>query len=460
MRAERVDVDPDDEVASRRTLRRGRLLAAGALLCYLAAAVLAVLLLRGDVVRALGVVVCVLLAVPAIWFAVTRTGLARLVAAVVLVLLGVAAVALVASALDTLWTLLAVVVLGFVGSRLGDAALDTVATLEPDRGRKVPAARHGVLIVNPRSGDGKAERAGLADLARRRGIEVIELTEGSDLEELAEGAVESGADVIGMAGGDGSQALVASVAARHDVPFVCVPAGTRNHLALDLGLDRDDLPTALKAFGPCRQRRIDLATVNGQVFVNNVSLGVYAKIVQAPEYREAKGATTATMLPELLGPESDGFDLAFTDDTGTEHAEAQLIQVSNNAYALRGGGFGTRPRLDRGVLGIAAVEVQGALDVGRFLALQAAGQLSRFQGWAEWTAPTFEVRSSEPVEAGVDGEATTLDPPLRFEVLPRAVAVRIPPGAPGASPAARRQRSILTIFTGRPTTHAHGGTDG
>jgi diacylglycerol kinase family enzyme len=382
------------------------------------------------------------------------------VAGIVLVVLTVGIVALMASALDTLWALVLVAVLGFVGSRLGDAALDTIATLEPDRARKVPAARHGVLIVNPRSGDGKAGRADLTALARRRGIEVVELTPGTDLEQLAEDAVASGADVIGMAGGDGSQALVASVAARHGVPYVCVPAGTRNHLALDLGLDRDDLAGALKAFGACRERRIDLATVNGRVFVNNVSLGVYAKIVQAPEYREAKGATTATMLPELLGPESEGFDLAFTDDTGTEHSGAQLIQVSNNAYALRGGGFGTRPRLDRGVLGIAAVEVQGALDVGRFLALQAAGQLGRFQGWTEWTAPTFEVRSTAPIEAGVDGEALLLEPPLRFEMLPRAVAVRIPPGAPGVSPAARRQRSILTIFRGRPTTHALGGTDG
>ena len=100
-----------------------------------------------------------------------------------------------------------------------------------------------------------------------------------------------------MAGGDGSQALVASVAARHEIPHVCVPAGTRNHFALDLGLDRNDVVGALDAFGDGVERRIDLASVNGRTFVNNASLGLYAEIVQSPEYRDAKLRTAAAMCP-------------------------------------------------------------------------------------------------------------------------------------------------------------------
>ncbi len=107
-----------------------------------------------------------------------------------------------------------------------------------------------------------------------------------------------------MAGGDGSQAVVAAVAAAHDLPFVCVPAGTRNHFALDLGVDRDDVVGALDAYGDARQARIDLAEVNGRVFVNNVSLGVYARIVASDEYRDAKLRTAAKMLPTLLGPDA------------------------------------------------------------------------------------------------------------------------------------------------------------
>ena len=97
----------------------------------------------------------------------------------------------------------------------------------------------------------------------------------------------------------------------HDLPYVCVPAGTRNHLALDLGLDRDDVVGALDAFSSGGERPIDLAFVNERVFVNNVSLGIYAEIVQSDAYRDAKLATVESMLPELLGPRAKPFDLRF-----------------------------------------------------------------------------------------------------------------------------------------------------
>ena len=130
------------------------------------------------------------------------------------------------------------------------------------------------------------------------------LQPGDDMLDLARDAIDRGADVIGMAGGDGSQALVASVAAERGIPMVVIPAGTRNHLALDLGIDRDDVVGALDAFDAAVERPMDLAEVNGHVFVNNVSLGLYAAIVQSPEYRDAKADTTLSALPRLLGPGS------------------------------------------------------------------------------------------------------------------------------------------------------------
>jgi len=145
-----------------------------------------------------------------------------------------------------------------------------------------------------------------------------------------------------MAGGDGSQALVASVAARHDVPHVCVPAGTRNHFALDLGLDRTDVVGALDAFTDGVERRIDLAAVNGRMFVNNASLGLYAEIVQSPDYRDAKVKTAASILPDLLGPDTAPLDLRYTGPDGQRHPTAQLILVSNDPYQLDyPGGRGT-----------------------------------------------------------------------------------------------------------------------
>jgi len=167
--------------------------------------------------------------------------------------------------------------------------------------RPADPARKGVLIINPKSGGGKAERFNLPEEARKRGVEPLLLGTGDNLCELADRAITQGADVIGMAGGDGSQALVVRVAMQRDVAHVCVPAGTRNHFALDLGLDRDDVIGALDAFTDGVERRIDLASLNEHIFVNNASLGVYARVVQHDEYRDGKLGTWKRMLPEVLG---------------------------------------------------------------------------------------------------------------------------------------------------------------
>ncbi len=230
-----------------------------------------------------------------------------------------------------------------------------------------------------------------------------------------------------MAGGDGSQALVATVAARHDVAHVCVPAGTRNHFALDLGLDRDDVVGALDAFTDGVERRIDLARVNDRVFVNNASLGVYAKVVQSDAYRDAKLETWTSMLPDLLGPDAEPIDLEFTAPDGSSCDDAPLVLVSNNPYQLTSlAGAGTRVRIDTGLLGVVAARVRSAADVSKLVALELVGQVGRFPGLMTWSTQEFEVRSNGPVEVGLDGEALVLDPPLRFTSLPGALRVRLP----------------------------------
>ena len=197
----------------------------------------------------------------------------------------------------------------------------------------VPA--HPVLLCNPWSGGGKVQRFGLAEVASELGVETVVLDHGLDLGELAQGAIEEGADCLGMAGGDGSQALVASIAVEHGLPFVCVSAGTRNHFALDLGLDRRDPRKSVLALRDAVERRVDYATVNGRFFVNNVSpLGVYATIVQEEGCREAKADTTKRLLPEMLGDPEQQFDLQFVTPDGEEVDGPFLIMVSNNPYVL------------------------------------------------------------------------------------------------------------------------------
>jgi diacylglycerol kinase family enzyme len=402
-------------------------------------AVVVVVLLRRPLTLVLAVA-CVLVGLGAAAYAVTRPGIRRTLAAVLAVLaLGAAVVLIFAAAggLLVLGLLVGLILLGAAATRHALGRDIRSLKSSPTPGTAVGPAARPVLLMNPKSGGGKVGRFDLVEEARRRGIEPVVLAPGDDLLELAERAMAGGADVVGMAGGDGSQALVAGVAAAHDVGFVCVPAGTRNHLAMDLGLDRDDVVGALDAFGEAVERRIDLGLVGERVFVNNATAGLYAKIVQSPAYRAHKVGTALELLPAMLGPEATPFDLRFTGPDGTEHASAHLILVSNDRYQLGSGeGFGSRRSIDGGNLGIVAATFRSSAELARLLESGASGRNWRPPGWVEWADASFQLDSDEPVEIGIDGEAMVLDPPIRFRTLPGALRVRIPLSAPGYSPAA------------------------
>lgn len=302
-----------------------------------------------------------------------------------------------------------------------------------------PPARRGVLIMNPRSGDGKAEENHLELECRARGIEPVVLAEGDDLTEVARRVIAGGADVIGMAGGDGSQAIVASEASAAGLPFVVIPAGTRNHFALDLGLDRNDVVGALAGFTRPVARTVDLARVNDRFFVNNASLGLYAEVVASEEYRGAKVRTTLDTLPDLIGPDSDMPELRIVESSGNERPAGHVLLISNNSYSLDTiGGLGTRPHLDTGRLGVVSVVLATRGDLRELVALEAAHHLDSYPGWREWEDSTLEViAEQDEVAIALDGEAMTMSTPLRFEILPGALTVLLPSDAPGRSPAAR-----------------------
>ena len=429
-----------------------RRLAAMAAVLGLVAAVAAgvVSLTQGSLVRLVVAAVVLVVAVVGLWYVVASRGAARLAGGVFAVAAVVVVVLVVLTGPHNGLAFEASLVLVAVSAVAANYALGRPGGIseqaEPAARTRVASARHPVLIMNRWSGGGKVEKFKLVEECNQRGIEAVVLEHGDDLLELAKDAIGRGADVIGMAGGDGSQALVASVAAKHDVPHVCIPAGTRNHFALDLGLDRDDVIGALDAFGEAVERRIDLATVNGRVFVNNASMGIYAKIVQSPEYRDAKIKTAAAMLPDMLGDGSEPFDLRFAGPAGEEIVTAHMILVSNDAYELdHFDGRGTRPTLDSGTLGIVAAQIVNAREAVEFTRLEAIGRIRQFSGWLEWDTPSFRVDSGGLVEIGIDGEAMSLEPPLVFESQPAALRVRTPTHA-GATPAAHRRPAPRAVI--------------
>jgi diacylglycerol kinase family enzyme len=279
-----------------------------------------------------------------------------------------------------------------------------------------------VLFVNPKSGGGEATRARLAERARERGIDVIVAGPDQTLARLVGEAVQRGADALGIAGGDGSLAVVAAAALAHGLPFVCVPAGTRNHFALDLGVDRHDLVGSLDAFTTGVERRIDVAEVNGRIFLNNVSLGIYGDAVRQPGYRDAKARTLLATAAQVLGPSAPAADLQLVDDRGRTYRSPAVALVSNNPYSLDPArAAGTRPTLDSGQLGILVLDTPSAR--------QSPGRA--------WTATRLDVSAPAPLHAGVDGEAVDLTPPLAFVIRPAALRVRLSPSHPGVSPSAR-----------------------
>ncbi|MYR04893.1 diacylglycerol kinase [Gordonia sp. SID5947] len=397
-------------------------------------------------------------AVAGAWWVVTERALRRTGGAVAVAL----GLVVIATALTQVFTDAATA----VARLLATVAVLTVATacarhaLVPDlhaldRSREIRRPGHPVLICNPRSGGGKVDRFGIVAAARDLGVKTVVLGPDDDLDQLAREAVARGADCLGMAGGDGSQARVASVAVENDLPFVCVSAGTRNHFALDLGLDRADPTASLLAFRDAVERRVDYATVNDRLFVNNVSLGIYASIVREGSYRADKAQTVATMLPDLLGRTAEPFDLQFTSPDGDEIDGSFVILVSNNPYTASASlDAAGRRALDTGRLGVIAISTSTGSEAARLMTRSALGLRKTSPFWHEFTTETFEIRShGKQTSVGIDGEPLDLAAPLRFRSHPKGLRLLVPAGNRAA--AARRRaravdiRSLVDLARGR-----------
>src|SRR6266516_3929656 len=392
------------------TARRGWALAALAALLLVAAGLVLVVVGSGGGLLALaaGAVLGLGVVAASAWWAFTtrrvwKRRLNLVVAALVVanVLLGLLVVSL-QGAVGVL--VIAVGVVGYAAAaRRALGRVDGPASAgRAGSGRVSPPGRPW-LLINPGSGGGKARRLGLADAARARGVQVHELAPGDDPQTLARRAVAAGAAAVGVAGGDGSLGPVAAVAVQSDVPFVCVPAGTRNHFASDLGLDRADLLGALRGERPLVQ-------------------------------------------------------VAFQDPQGRRYQDVLVLLVANNDYELhRAAVLGARERLDGGVLQVSARRARTGAALAGLAARIAIGQTPAQAGWAQWTTTALRVDAAvAKLPAGVDGEAVTLAPPLEFRVLPLALRVLLPPALHPRAARPRLQswatvRHLWAVASGRGT---------
>ncbi|MGI8606488.1 MAG: diacylglycerol/lipid kinase family protein [Gaiellaceae bacterium] len=301
-----------------------------------------------------------------------------------------------------------------------------------DRGRGlIDRPDSPFLIVNPRSGDSEPSAEELVEEAERRGIGTHTLGPDDDVAAIARKRAALGASALGMAGGDGSLAAVVGEALEHDLPFVCVPFGTRNHFARDLGLDCDDPVSVLDALGGGEERRVDVGLVDGRIFLNNVSLGLYASLVHDPAH-ETKNRLVAAlrMIPATFGKSRRPLDLTVEVEGRTERRSALILLVANNDYALDAiSDLGQRSRLDEGCLHAYIVEAVGRWRLVGLFAKALSGRIGPTDGWLEWTSRRFEVAAKRTrVHVAIDGEPDVLTPPLAFEIRPGALRVLVPAG--------------------------------
>jgi diacylglycerol kinase family enzyme len=380
------------------------------------------------------------------WWALTNRGLVRGLAVALAVAAPLTVLFLYTRARLT-WVVLLALGLLVLAVAAGRAALRRDAIPERMLEHEVAPPRRPFLIMNPRSGGGKVARFGLKEKAEALGATVA-LLEGPgqvDVGELARQAVADGADLLGVAGGDGTQALVAGIAAEHNLPLLVISAGTRNHFALDLGLDREDPSRCLEALADGVELHVDLGFIGDRPFVNNASFGAYAAVVQSPAYRDDKTRTTLDQLPGLLVGHQGPRLVARAGTVAIEGPQAVL--VSNNVYGMGDlAGLGRRARLDRGNLGVFAVTVTSAV--------QAAGLLrgTQSRGLARLAGPEVVVDAdASQIPVGVDGEALVLDTPVRCTLRPGALRVRVPrdrPGVPDPKPIMDWKRLRQMALTG------------
>jgi diacylglycerol kinase family enzyme/membrane-associated phospholipid phosphatase len=278
-------------------------------------------------------------------------------------------------------------------------------------GNAVPT--HPVLIVNPRSGDGRAAAIDLIHTARRLGLETVTMESGEDLAGLARSVVDQGCDHLVMAGGDGSLAIVAEVAMALDLPFSCVPVGTRNHLAMDLGLDRSDPLRSLDAALDGVERLIDVGIVAGRVFVNNASFGLYPRAIADPEYRSHRARSMADAAVDTVKDLETQISVTLPD--GRVVADVEVLLISNNPYRFIGPpDFARRPGLDTGTLGIILADRRSRLKRGP-------------AAFTRWETRRLTIHAdAASIQVGVDGELRTFQVPIEVTLAPKSLRVLVP----------------------------------
>ena len=299
-----------------------------------------------------------------------------------------------------------------------------------------------VVIVNAGSGGGNdaalIERlGGLLENAGLRS-EIVLARGGEEIAAAVADALSKAPRMIVAGGGDGTVSSVAARLVDGDIALGVLPLGTLNHFAKDLGVPLE-LADAVGVLAEGRVGRIDVGEVNGRVFVNNSSLGLYPEIVRDRERQQkrlGRGKWPALLRASLAALRRYPFLTVSLQIDGVEtRRRTPFVFIGNNEYAMEGFSIGARARLTEGRLSLYVAQRPGRWRLLQLAVRAFLGRLRQARDFDVALATEIVVRSGRHrLHVATDGEVTAMTPPLNYRVRPASLAVMQPAGKPARAP--------------------------
>ena len=294
------------------------------------------------------------------------------------------------------------------------------------------------VILNAGSGNGHDEALiqqvrGLFEAAGRP-AEVSLARGGGQIEAKVADAIAQQADVIVAGGGDGTVSTVAAALAGGEIALGVLPLGTFNHFAKDLGLALT-LEAAVRQIVAGQRTRVDVGEVNGRVFINNSSLGLYPDIVHDRDQQQkhiGRSKWLALLWASMAALRRFPFLSVCLSVDGTEYRRrTPFVFIGNNEYRMEGFSLGSRERLTGGQLSVYAAQRPGRMRLVLLAFRALLGRLKQARDFDALLATEFVVDSRHHhLRVATDGETTVMEPPLRYRIRPASLTVIgvAPPG--------------------------------
>ncbi len=292
------------------------------------------------------------------------------------------------------------------------------------------------VIINSASGtESRAElKRDLEELFKQNGTEAtVHLAHsGEEINDLAQRAADSDAEIVVAGGGDGTINSVASKIVGSDKTLGVLPLGTLNHFAKDMSIPLE-LPAAVETITAGRTVQVDVGEFNGRIFLNNSSLGLYPSIVRErqKQQRLGFGKWPAFMWAALAVLRRYPFlDVRLQVDGKAFTTRTPFLFVGNNEYEMETLNVGGRKELDAGALSLYLTHRTGRLGLIRLAFRALFGGLDQEKDFLALTTEELLIETRKRrLRVALDGEVTVVEPPLRYRIQKRALAVRVPQAA-------------------------------